>query len=120
MVVDHRRVVTNLKPTSRPACRRTNWVWSDSHHVADALGWDHAELRIWLAARGRQLEGARKPLNPKETVELALREKSIPRSSAVYRKIAEHVSFDRCEDLAFLKLRTVLQSLVPNLIGAES
>jgi hypothetical protein len=90
-----------------------NWVWSDSRHVAEALGWEHAELRTWLVGSGRQPQGERKPLNPKETVEQALRQKNIPRSSAVYREIAEHVSFERCTDLAFLKLCTVLRRWFP-------
>lgn len=92
-----------------------NWVWSDSPHVAHALGWEDIALRIWLGESGRQPEGATKPLNPKETVEQALRQKNIPRSSAVYREIAERVSFERCEDLAFLKLRTVLRRWFPLL-----
>jgi hypothetical protein len=94
-----------------------NWVWSDSRHVAEALGWNHTELRTWLVASGRQPEGARKPLNPKETIEQALRQKNIPRSSAVYRQIAERVSFERCADPTFLKLCIVLRRWFP---GAEA
>jgi hypothetical protein len=90
-----------------------NWVWTDSRHVARALGWEHTELRIWLAESGRQPEGTKKPVNPKEAVEQALRQKNIPRSSAIYRQIAEHVSFERCSDPAFLKLCTILRRWFP-------
>jgi hypothetical protein len=90
-----------------------NWVWSESPHVASALGWEHTELRAWLAESGYQPEGAIKPLNPKDTVEEALRLKKIPRSSVVYRQIAEHVSFERCTDGAFLKLCRVLRRWFP-------
>ena len=90
-----------------------NWVWSESPHVATALGWEHTELRAWLAESGYQPEGATKPLNPKDAVEQALRWKKIPRSSTVYRQIAEHVSFERCTDAAFLKLCTVLRGWFP-------
>jgi hypothetical protein len=90
-----------------------NWVWGDSRHVANALGWEQTELRIWLAESGRQPEGAKKPLNPKDAVEQALRLKNIPRSSVIYRQVAEHVSFERCIDPAFLKLCTVLRRWFP-------
>lgn len=90
-----------------------NWVWSESRHVAIALGWEDNELRAWLAESGYQPEDATKPLNPKDTVEEALRLKKIPRSSVVYRQIAEHVSFERCTDPAFLKLCTALRRWFP-------
>ena len=30
-----------------------NWIWSESPHIATAFGWEHTELRIWLAESGR-------------------------------------------------------------------
>lgn len=82
-----------------------NWVWNDSPHVAAALGWQHDQLHRWLTEGGYCQAGALKPSNPKECVEEALRLKGIPRSSAIYFNIARQVSFDRCTDPAFIKLR---------------
>lgn len=86
-----------------------NWVWSDSPEVDRALGWgDQLEdVRHWL--RGRHFAIARgKPDRPKEALQAVLRQVRKPRSSALFAQLAERVSFDRCEDPAFAKLRAVL------------
>ncbi len=31
------------------------WVWSDSPHVADILGWDNSSLRVWLLGQNPAL-----------------------------------------------------------------
>ena len=90
-----------------------NWVWSDSPRVAAALGWQHDELRRWLAESGYYQEGALKPTSPKEAVEEALRLRGIPRSSAIYLNIATQVNFDRCVDPAFIKLRATFAAWFP-------
>ena len=57
------------------------WVWADSPHVANALGWsDLEELKRFL--RDQKLLDAEsiKPSDPKSAVEAALRKKKIPRS----------------------------------------
>jgi len=86
------------------------WVWSDSPHVDDTLGWSGRlpSLREWLAQTGLLRQGQAKPHDPKEALELALREVKRPRSSSYYKRLAETVSFDRCTDRAFVRLRAVL------------
>lgn len=86
------------------------WVWNDSPHVAMALGWEAGEssLKEWLKEKGWLPEGRTKPTQPKTAVEEALRLSRRPRSSSVYLQLAQKVSFDRCVDASFLKLRQVL------------
>ena len=93
-----------------------SWVWSDSPEVDNALGWagQAPALRPWLAERGFLDEGETKPNRPKEAVEAALRLAHKPRSSAIYRELAESVSLRRCADSAFQKLITTLQSWFPS------
>lgn len=88
------------------------WVWSDSPQVDIVLGWDGKEpdLRTWLENEGRLKAHAAKPSRPKEALEAALRKVSKARSSARYAQLAQQVSFERCSDPAFLKLKAVLQS----------
>lgn len=93
------------------------WVWSDSPHVASVFGWTEEPtrggLREWLTDREFLVEGAAKPARPKEAVEGVLYELRRPRSSALYRKLAETVGFRRCEDPAFAKLRELLAAWFP-------
>jgi len=86
------------------------WVWSDSPHVAEELGWARRQpaLDEWLVAQGLLTEGQVKPPDPKETVHRALREAAKGRSSAIYAQLAETVGLGRCVDPAFAKLREVL------------
>ena len=94
-----------------------NWVWSDSPEVDNALGWAERRpnLRSQLRQQGLLLPGEQKPGHPKEAVEWALREVRKPRSSSVYRTLAETVSFERCDDAAFEKLRTILRGWFPRV-----
>lgn len=48
------------------------------------------------------------PDDPKKAVEQALRTTGKPRSSAIYRKLAQRVSIERCTDEAFARLRARL------------
>jgi hypothetical protein len=91
------------------------WVWSDSPHVDAALGWPQRglQLRAWLAERGFLEPGQRKPARPKEAMDTALRDSKKKSSSALYVELATRVSFERCTDPAFLKLRSTLQSWFP-------
>ena len=89
------------------------WVWSDSPNVDRILGWDPAtgvDLRAWLREQGLLGLQQDKPQRPKEALEAALRKVRRGRSPALYRRLAEKVSLDRCADAAFLKLKTTLQS----------
>lgn len=88
-----------------------SWVWSDSPHVSTLLGWAGRtpDLPAWLRQE-KYLEGnSLKPARPKEAVEEVLRTVRQPRSSVLYRKLAEKVSLERCTDASFAKLRTVLR-----------
>jgi hypothetical protein len=87
------------------------WLWSDSPHVSTELGWaDRSpDLRTWLRQQNFLAADALKPQRPKEALEAALRVTRRPRSSALYKALAEKVGLTRCTDPAFLKLTTVLQ-----------
>lgn len=87
------------------------WVWSASPHVEESLGWcDHAmPLRQWLLDQGYLRSGEVKPARPKEAMEAALYLSGTPRSSAIYRHLAETVSLRGCTDRAFLKFQEMLQ-----------
>lgn len=87
------------------------WIWSDSPHVSRILGWSKRtpDLRHWLIAQGFLKEGHIKPRHPKEAVESVLKIGNKARSSSLYFQIAQKVSFSRCEDPSFLKLRTTLK-----------
>jgi hypothetical protein len=87
-----------------------SWVWSDSPHVATALGWhDIVSLRQALQDSALTLPGQMKPARPKECLHFALRKAGRPRSPAVYVELARTVSTHRCQDPALLKLRSTLQ-----------
>jgi hypothetical protein len=91
------------------------WVWSDSPHVDAILGWPQrgVHLRAWLAERGFLQPGHGKPERPKKALEDALLNSNKKRSSSLYFELATRVSFDRCADPAFLKLKSTLQSWFP-------
>jgi hypothetical protein len=92
-----------------------NWIWSDSPHVAESLGWiGHREdVRDWLQSRGELVPGASKPARPKEAMENVLRQTKRPRSSTVYESLARKVGLATCRDEAFAKLRSILQKWFP-------
>jgi hypothetical protein len=94
------------------------WVWGDSPHVERELGWSGRQptLREWLYEKGFLGAGQIKPARPKEAMEAALREVGKSRSSALFATLAERVSLKKCDDRAFLKLRTTLG----NWFSAES
>ncbi len=87
------------------------WVWSDSPHVDSELGWAgrHPTLREWLASEKLLAANAVKPADPKAAMEGAMRHARKPISPYVFARLAETVGLNRCDDRAFLKLKTVLQ-----------
>ena len=86
------------------------WVWADSSHVAEQLGWKRRELMSWLERNHYIVPPSVKPRRPKEVLEAALvTKKQKPRSSSLYKTLAEKVSLTSCTDRAFLKLRATLQ-----------
>jgi hypothetical protein len=91
------------------------WVWSDSPEVDVQLGWAGHQpgLRAWLEEKNLLLPNQAKPTRPKEAMQRALYEVRKPWSSAIHRRLAEHVSFRRCTDPAFEKLVATLQGWFP-------
>ncbi len=91
------------------------WVWSDSSEVDAVLGWKGRTptLRNWLQHQELWKGSDRKPQEPRRALETALKQVSIPRSSSLYRQLAERVSLDRCQDESFVRLRTLLQTWFP-------
>ena len=86
------------------------WVWSDSPEVARALRWQgFKQLREWLQNQNLWQAATPKPAKPKAAMEAALRHVRRPRSSAIFRRLAENVSVTRCADPAFGALREHLQ-----------
>lgn len=87
------------------------WVWSSSPHVEECLGWRNqpVPLRQWLLDQGHLHHGESKPRRPKKAMEDALYISRTPRSSAIYRHMAETVSWRGCTDRAFLKFRRTMQ-----------
>lgn len=84
------------------------WVFSSSTHVAEVIASGDTELyERKVSATPKNSLG--KPERPKELMESLLREKRIPRSSSLYRQLAEKVSLKQCHDRAFNKLRDTLQ-----------
>lgn len=91
-----------------------SWVWKDSPHVSNALGWGNLNnLHTWLRENSFLSENETRPLRPKEALEAALRAVRKPRSSAIYSMLAQRVSLKNCTDLSFLKLRDSLQNWFP-------
>ncbi len=96
-----------------------NWrhgPWSESPHVETILGWPRdaqGELRGWLSHRGFLSADRVKPDRPKEALEAVLRHVRRGRSAALYRKLADAVSLERCVDESFVKLRDTLGAWFP-------
>ena len=91
------------------------WVWSDSPHVADVVGWNNRKLplRCWLTEQGWLKAGEFKPRRPKEAFQAALYEAGKPRSASLYRQLAERVSLAHCSDMSFREFRNVLREWFP-------
>ena len=91
------------------------WVWSDSPQVDAVLGWTNHDppLRRWLTIEGWLKANDLKPQLPKECLHAALREVRRPVSASLFEKLAQSVSFARCIDPAFLKLKNTLTTWFP-------
>ncbi len=87
-----------------------NWIWVNSPHLAQETEWeDMPTLDNWLIQKGFKNQNDIKPPRPKEAFEEALKEKQIPRSSAIYKNIAQKASFKGCIDLNFEKFKNTIQ-----------
>lgn len=86
------------------------WMWGSDNSLEQSLGWEHSlPLREFLREKHFELRNDGKPLTPKEALECALWERNLPRSAALYARIAGNISLKRCQDAAFLRLREVLR-----------
>ena len=92
------------------------WVWSTSRHVPTELGWEGTETSFWawIKDQGYLKEDGTKPSSPKEALEKCLWKARQPRSSTLYKSLADKVSLAHCEDQSFAKLRDTLRSWFPS------
>lgn len=78
------------------------WILQDSTHVADAFRFSSPiSIRQWLQERDLWEEGAPKCADPKQAIEALGGISGVVRSSAIYKRITQVVSFRRCTDPAF-------------------
>jgi hypothetical protein len=90
------------------------WLWMDNIHVMQAIGWERQEsLYDWARKEGHLKPHETKPARPKEALELALRISETSKSASIYKKIAAHASYRRCEDGSFKQLIKQLQDWFP-------
>lgn len=114
-----RMIEERLNTSAAPGWARTvvidpeleAWVFSDSPHVANTLGWSGTteEMRNSLQIAGLWPHDLPKPPDPKQAMERLVRKAGVPRSSSLYRRLASRVSFQRCQDPAFLRLLDTLR-----------
>ena len=93
-----------------------NWLWSDSPHSANALGWQSwNDLRLALVEEGWLTDDQTKPVQPKEAAEWAVRKAKLKggRSATLYRKVSSQVSLSRCTDAALSRLLGQLRTWFP-------
>jgi hypothetical protein len=89
-------------------------MWGSDNKLAEILHWPHSEpIREWLTQRGFEFLPNGKPVRPKEALEAIFPVCRMPRSAAIYQKIATNISLARCEDAAFHRLRDPLQLWFP-------
>jgi len=99
------------------------WLFAEAPHLEAALGWAGREpsLRSALDSNGLWPRSLVKPADPKRAVEWALRKVAKPRSSSIYRDVADRTSLARCGDRSFLRLKEILRGWFPTReIGAEA
>ena len=113
-----REVESRLRPSWGDQCacividpELEAWVWSDSPHVAEALGWQGRQpaLREWLAEQGLWPRDLPKPPDPEAAFRRAVRQTRLPPSAAVFRRLADTVGVQRCTDPSLLNLLSVLR-----------
>lgn len=87
------------------------WVWSDSPHVTDVLGWRGRQpgLRAWLESEGLWPADHPKPADPESAFRRAVRAVRLPPSSSLFRQLAERVGLERCTDPAFGRVVGILR-----------
>ncbi len=94
-----------------------NWVWTDSVHTSDAMGWgtDLEQLQQWLIAQKLLKTNALKPERPKEAMDAAVKHRlRKPISKTTFASIAAKASFKSCTSPSFLKFKdTILRWFTP-------
>lgn len=88
------------------------WVWNNSPHVDEVLGWKGRKPNLWkwLKQRGFMTAPNIKPAPPKEALEAALRSAGKAKSSSIFKQLAHKVGLHKCSDPAFLKLKRILRT----------
>jgi hypothetical protein len=87
--------------------------------VADVLRYKgDKSLRQHLAESGWWPADAAKPPRPKEAAEWVLKQSRQPRSSAIYQKLAEHISIKGCTDVAFAEMHAAFIAWFPQEVAA--
>lgn len=88
------------------------WVWSDSPHVDDLLGWKDRQpsLREWLQTEGLLEPGKLKPADPKTAVERAVVIGQKRWTAGTCKTLASKVGLARCQDASFTRFKKLLQS----------
>ena len=90
------------------------WVFATSPQVETCLSWPGPEsLRAWLEGQALWPNSLQKPADPKRALERTLAKLRRPRSSAIYEALANAVGLGQCQDRAFNRFRSILQSWFP-------
>jgi hypothetical protein len=91
-----------------------NWLWQDKPQVAEVLRYKAEKpLRQHLEENDWWPNDVAKPPRPKEAAAWVLKQTKQPRSSAIYQKLAEHISIKGCTDPAFAEMHQILQTWFP-------
>lgn len=91
------------------------WLFRRTPRLDDALGWSGRQpaLQERLATLGLWADDAAKPRDPKRAIEWALREAKKPRSSSIYRELAQTIGLKDCVDPSFQRFQTTLRGWFP-------
>ncbi len=90
------------------------WLWGNDNVLRDALHWPQdGAIRDWLRGKGFEFDADDKPVRPKDALDAMRPVHKQARSSAMYEKVTKRISLQNCTDLAFVRLRTQLQSWFP-------
>lgn len=92
------------------------WLFRRSPRLDEKVGWRDRSptLTEALADNGMWPTDAAKPADPKATIEWAMQQGGVIRSSSVYRELAGVLGTRDCTDAAFDRFRTMLQGWFPS------
>jgi hypothetical protein len=85
-----------------PECE--NWIWVKDQHLKPAINWKDSKTAIDSIEEHGFKTLNNKPVRPKEAFEYVLKQVNTPRSSSIFKKIAERASINQCTDPAFSKM----------------